>query len=432
MAKISPMVRVGSGAFWSFFAQFVSAVGSLVAGILVARVLGPEAKGILSIIQQYVAILVVALGFGISTANVYFIASRKVSVGSAVANSLVLLGTSTVLASGAIVAFFYLGDLPRQPWLIALAVGSYIANNAIIFFSGILMGAEGNRRPALSNLIAAAVSLVVFIDVYLTNTLTVSSVISATVIGNFFGFVFLVLPLGSKARTLKPDWSAFTQMFSYSAKGFAGELAAYVHLRLDILVVGFVLGKASAGIFSVGVSFAELIWFIPGALGAAVIASASRLEYGSKRDVSGFASRIATVLVIVTGIVLSVLVPEVLPLLFGAKFAPSVWIFFALLPGAMADGMLRVVNNYALSMGVVYWVEQFVGLAINACAVIFAAHYFGIQAVALASTISYTLVLVLISRKLRQANLITYREYFVIRKSDIEWTLRSLRSYVRR
>lgn len=431
MAKVSSTVRVGSGAAWALIGQIGSAAGSMLVGVLIARLLGPSAKGTLSIIQQFVAVLVVFLGFGIGTANVYFIASNKVTIGHAVGNSFALLGISTGLASGLIALYFTITNVHASWLLWVLATLSFGAGCSLMLFSGVLMGMQGNRRPAIANTISAFSSLTTVVVATLFGHLSVELVIGATLVGNGAGLCYLLAPLMATRDDITVSLDSFKHMFSYALKGYVSELAGYVHLRLDVLVLGAMLGTTAAGLFSVGVSFAELIWFIPGALGVAVISAASRLHHGSKRDVSAFASRISTLLVVLSALALCLIVPWLLPLLFGQTFSPSVWVFFALLPGAMADGLLRVINNYALSMGIACWSEQVIAVIVNAVIVVIAASYGGIVEVALASTISYSTVLVLVALRLRREGKLKVAEFFIPRKTDVIWALDSVVSYAR-
>lgn len=432
MSKVSSTVRVGSGAFWSLAGQIVSAAGSMLVAVIAARLLGPSAKGTLSIIQQFVAILVILFGFGIGTANVYFIASGRVKPGHAVGNSFVLLLLTSVISFGALLAFFMLSNLGFSIPLILVASGSFTATSAVILFSGVRMGIEGNRRPATSGIISASTSLISVVVIAFSGHLSVTSVLVATLIGSIIGVAYLLWPLWAIRSDITFDFPSFKAMFDYASKGYLAELAGYVHLRLDILVIGMILGTASAGIFSVGVSFAELIWFIPGALGNAIISAASRLHQSEKREVSAFSSRISTALVLITGLLMCGVVPIAIPILFGSAFKVSVFVFFALIPGAIADGLLRVTNNYALSMGIVCWKEQIVGLMINAVLVYFAAHNLGIVAVALSSTISYSTVLLLIARRLRRQGLLSGSEFYLLRQSDVGWALQSASTYLGR
>src|SRR3989344_3580733 len=115
--------------------------------IIVARVLGPEGKGIYSLILLIPGLLMVLGSFGIESANVYFIGKDKYKTKDIVANSLILsfaLGIILIIIFGIISQFnffqnFIISDnIPIfQIWLVVLIIPIYFIST---FFRNILRG----------------------------------------------------------------------------------------------------------------------------------------------------------------------------------------------------------------------------------------------------------------------------------------------------
>jgi len=73
----TPLIRIGSTSAYQFAAQVVALGVNFIVSVLVARTLGPEGKGQLSVLQQVPGILIVVLNFGLSYSNFYFVGRRK-------------------------------------------------------------------------------------------------------------------------------------------------------------------------------------------------------------------------------------------------------------------------------------------------------------------------------------------------------------------
>src|SRR5450756_1483150 len=82
---------------------------------------------------------------------------------------------------------------------------------------------------------------------------------------------------------LRPDWAAARAASSFSARVHLSNVAGFLLERQDVLLLGWLSGAAAVGLYSVGVSFAELTWYIPSALCTAIMARGGR---GSESSLS--------------------------------------------------------------------------------------------------------------------------------------------------
>lgn len=101
-------VRLGSGTAYGLASQVVNLGTSFLVGVLIARLLGPEGKGTLSVVLQVTGILLVALNLGIAGSNLYFIARGRMSAGTALGNSMLMALVCGAVAAPFIVALMIL------------------------------------------------------------------------------------------------------------------------------------------------------------------------------------------------------------------------------------------------------------------------------------------------------------------------------------
>src|SRR6266496_5469205 len=101
LATVSSRRRFSVQVAWTFAARILMIFNSVVAGIIVARWLGPEGVGQLAVINVSVATIVQLGSLGLPSANIYFIAHDRNHLASAAVNSLLFsLVVGSALALG--------------------------------------------------------------------------------------------------------------------------------------------------------------------------------------------------------------------------------------------------------------------------------------------------------------------------------------------
>ena len=431
----NPRVRLGSGSALSLAAQIIGLGASFIVGVVAARTLGVAGKGILSVIMQTPGILVVVLDLGIGTSTVYFISRGEMRPGSAAANSLVMAGAIGVLAAPLVymllaTRFAVVGGVPTLAIVVALLVVP--TSLAAMWVNSISVGVGNLTLPLRSAIISAVTMLLVLAILVVSDHASLGMIAVASLAGTVVGIFVLLFGLRRVITPFRPDWAAARATSSFSARVHLSNVAGFLLERQDILLLAWLSGAAAVGLYSVGVSFAELSWHIPSALCTAIMA---RGPYGSESsgvDYVTRAARIAVILMLVTVGVSAIVVPLAVPLIYGGAFAPAVYPFFALLPGVMADGIARILWTHQVVRGRLYWRQALVGTAGNAILVIALAPRLGPVGAALASTIAYGGLAFYIVRRFRADTGATYAEMLLPRRDDAEVILTTVKRMLTR
>jgi O-antigen/teichoic acid export membrane protein len=423
------------GAMLSFVAQIVGLVASFLIGILIARALGPVGKGVLTVVMQVPGLLAIILNFGVASANIYFVSHERVSARVAFANSLLLTAGAALVSAPVIML------LLRGPLAVVQGVGAVAAVCAMLsapasLLAGWVMGIAsglGRLRYALWFSLASSgvtiLGLVVMVVLQRTGVGFVSAIsLAGTIVG------ITVVSWGIRDRVARPaiDLAALRAMVGYSVRSHLGGIAGYLHLRQDVLILGWLAGAGPVGIYSVGVSFAELMWYAPSALGNVILAKVARTSDDSAHDYVARSSRVSLLLMLVSGALAIVIVPGVIPLLFGARFFQSGLVFLILLPGVLADGVARIIWSYNLATDHIYWRESLVATAGNAILAFGLVRLFGIYGAAGASTVSYTAFAAVLIWRVTSDTGLTVGDLLLIRRDDVRLVSAGLRAMVGR
>jgi O-antigen/teichoic acid export membrane protein len=187
------------------------------------------------------------------------------------------------------------------------------------------------------------------------------------------------------------DLSLARQVWLYAIRGQVGNVMLLVNLRLDFVIVDLVAGPAALGIYAVASKYAELLrqpsdavlWvayprFARGGGAAPVAAARATMRRAGLAVAAG-------------AIPLAVLSPLVIPVLFGAPFAPAVLPACILLIGLAGEGVAAVAIAYLYGHGMPGIASTGVGLGVVVTVVLdlLLIPKMGIVGAAVASTAAY-------------------------------------------
>jgi O-antigen/teichoic acid export membrane protein len=431
----TPRVRLGSGSALSLATQVIGLGASFLVGVVAARTLGVAGKGTLSVIMQTPGILVIILDLGIATSTIYFVSRRELRPGSAAANSILIAGAIGVLAVPLVYVllasrFAVVSGVP----MLAVVVAILIVPTSLLaaWTNAVSVGVGNLVLPLRCAITSAGTMLVVLAALVVSGHASVGTIAAASLAGTVAGLVVFAFGLRRVVTPLRPDWAAARAASSFSARVHLSNVAGFLLERQDVLLLGWLSGAAAVGLYSVGVSFAELTWYIPSALCTAIMARGGRGSESSGVDYVTRATRIALIIMIGTVGVSLIAVPLVIPLIYGRAFAPAMYSFFALLPGVMADGIARVLWAYQTTRGRLYWRQALAGTAVNAALVILLAPRLGPVGAALASTVAYTGLAAYMIRRFHVDTGARYADILMPQRVDVEVMFRTAKRMLTR
>lgn len=387
-------------------------LGSFLSGLIVARMLGVEMTGVVS-----VAIWGAAMASSVASVGIPFTISRFIP-------ELVAKG-ETAAARALPVSLFWpymlLSQLPALAFL-GLAAWAYthpgvptggatpaISNDPFIcivlaFFCtaqalgdysrGYLKGIQEFDTIAMSTIIAMAVQLVaICVGAYF---FSYHGAVIGYIVGNL-PFAYLVKRVVGRPTALSPDLKR--RVVRYSGYRWAAEIASvFVWSRVELFFLQAWWGPESVGLFTVGLTLANLAVLGPLMLTWGLLPRFSE-QFGrneTENMQNGYATgtRILAFLVFPACFGLAAIMPEFLPLVFGEPFRASVPIAIVLVCGAAVTSTTAVGGNVLLAMerSDIDFYSGLLGAGLTAISGFFIIATFGPMGAAWSRAISQTLV----------------------------------------
>ncbi len=343
---LDPVARGSALLFWS---KVAGNAGFFVAVLILARALGPTGRGTIAFITVTALVAARLAGLGVGEATAVFVARRPEARGVLLANVVVFMSASALLAAtvacGALVA---LGDYrpagvggPELTILAGATLVSALGESGYFF----LLGRDRIGPLALVTATASWVYPVLLVTLWSTVGLTV---LRAALAWTAAETIRALAYLGQSRRGItleRPDSGLLIEAVRFGSRAWVGSLARFLNFRTDQILLGLLASEAALGVYAVAVNASEVLLYLPAATATALLPIAARTEAGLRTEQALHAFRSAAVVTFGVGIVAAALGPLLLPVIFGEPFEASVTPFLWLLPGALGFAAMVVFSN---------------------------------------------------------------------------------------
>jgi O-antigen/teichoic acid export membrane protein len=278
---------------------------------------------------------------------------------------------------------------------LAIALVGIPAALAAMFLQSVLLGIGRMVAYNCVEVTASAVAVAALVVVDVLSGLTVARALAILVSAQILAATtYVVLLTPERPLRLRFERRLAFEMLKYGLRVYAATVLAYLLIRFDLLLVNALVGRTEAGLYSVAVAGADVMYLLPSVIALNLFARVSR---GSGTETTAEVFRSVAILY---GVVCLASIPLARPavdLLFGADFEKAVPLYYWLVPGIFSLGMLNILANHFAGRGfpraaVLVWIPALaVNLAINLAFL----HREGAYIASLASTVAYTFLLVL-------------------------------------
>ena len=382
------------------FATRILLIGiGLVTSVLVARILGPEGRGLYAVAMAIGAIGVQFGNLGLHASNTYSLASERSHLPALVGNTLIV--SSVVGGSGSVLAWIVFSLRPElapvHGLLLMLSLLWIPFGLAYLLLVNLLLGIHEVRAYNKVELTNQILCVILIGLLMLAGAVSVDTVFSATLIALFVGLCFAFFVLKKHlAEFPRPSISLFRNNIVYGLKVYLASFFSFLVLRVDLLLIKYLVGAEQAGYYSISATMADMVYILPVVIGTILFPKLSeikelQLKWAVTKKVSIFTGGMMILLACFT-------VPFARPavkLLFGVAYLPAVTPFLWLLPGIVALSAQTIFIIFLSSSGLPWSAVgyMFVALLINITLNIVLIPKAGILGASIASTISYSLML---------------------------------------
>ncbi len=329
--------------------QAATGVFALLTEICYTRILGPQARGAISLCLMSVAFGVLLGSAGGEGSIVYWTSKEKGSYARWLPGVFVWGALGSILACALWYLSFWSFHFPFLRGVSLPAAWLVLANiPAAIFFSysmALLAGRESFFWRSSNAVARQVVALIVFVSV----VLMAGRSVTAALWGSFIGCLAASLATLFLLRgELQGFWQASLALpntiptLAYGLRGQIGNLATFFTYRLDIFIISYFLPLSQLGYYALGVTISEVLWQIPSAVGSALFPRTARTAAEDATQFTCFLMRQVLLVTCVCGALIALLAPFFVPFVFGTAFHPSTAVVLFLLPGTMALCLAKV------------------------------------------------------------------------------------------
>jgi O-antigen/teichoic acid export membrane protein len=363
-----------------------------------ARLLGPAPQGLISLCLMSVVFGAVVGSIGSEATAVVWISKAKGHPETWFSAVMLWVASGTAIACTlwAVIYWrwhpkFLKGLTPGLAWLVLLAIP------ATVLFSMVTALFAGEERFRLRSLVAL-INRVSYLAIFLLcipllgrrPEAGVLGYLGGLVVASFIGWTYLrhffreIWKIGKARESLLPT-------LSFGVRGQSGTLATFFSYRLDVFMVNYFLDASQVGLYSLGVLISETLWQLPGIVSTALCPRTARTVDSGADSFTSMVLRQVFLMTMVVGLAIAVFSPFVLPLIFGARFAPSVAVIWWILPGTIMLALGKVCGADLVGRGLVIHtpISSYIGMVLTLILDWFLIPSMGIRGAALASSIAY-------------------------------------------
>jgi len=394
-----PQIRpIGSREFVStLMTNVVIQACTVVQGILVARLLGPVGRGQFAAAILWPGVFAAIGGMGVSV-SLARRAGRGADLARVIRTGLLLtMLTGTVTAALCAIAIPWL--LPGDDTILRKAayvfVPYIIFNQVSLAMIAIDQGAGWFGRMNWTRLIVNPVYLALVIVLWLAGIRDVFwFVVSLLIAGGAVAFARVGLALWHAPipGSVEPVKTVFGEALPYGLAGLLGGATG----AADKALLLYLLGTTQLGFYTVAMTAASVVNSLAGAAGTVTFGMSTQAKEREGFDRVARVFRFTAWTWVLAGAAVAIIIPVMLPLLYGAAFRPAIWPAIILIPAAALAGQASILEHAIQAQG-----RAFIGLGGRAAGLLVMiavgwslAPVFGILGVVFAAIGSQAVVLV--------------------------------------
>ncbi|MFN3916645.1 MAG: oligosaccharide flippase family protein [Flavobacteriales bacterium] len=329
----------------TFLVQFPTIFLGVISGVFITRILGPEGKGVHSIMFANLELLALFLSFGADLGIVYFMSNKKIAPEKLAGLAFWTIVISVILAfmmiflSGKNWNIFFpekYDGLFYQLFLFVIFCITLINGLCASFLKGAMQFKRINRIMLFNSVInVLGFGLLYLLRSSLPFEAGIKSVLIASILMLTLNSVFWIYSF-LKLINIKPDIWGINKMhiklfYGYTIVGFMGMVVNFFNYRLDIWMVSYYKGEEQLGYYTLAVNVAQFMLLFSRTMGVIMLPYLSEKSNDERKELFVLFSRINTTITLGFLLIFLVVGQLVIPLLYGQVFIASVPSFYILI-----------------------------------------------------------------------------------------------------
>ena len=367
--------------------------------ILFAKVLGAENRGIYSYIVLIIGLCYDYGHFGINIVSSIYLKDNKFRKNEVYNTNLKFLVLSSSIISiiliGLRISNIFLVTYPI--WTVIIGSGLIIVTMLSYYMINCYIAEEKLYYVNRFMIAQAVIEFSVNIILIFLGKFNVQNIL----LNRFITYLVMLLVITYKLKLMTSveyklksifKINILQAEFSNSLAAYFAAILVYLNYRVDQFMIKPELGLEQLGVYTLGVSLAEMVFLIPNSIGSAFLGRLMNCTDEEKEKTINSTVKISfylSLFIVVGGIVVSPLIPFV----YGKEFTQSVSVTIILLLGTVMASFGKILSNVYMSQGMmrVELKYGFISFVINLILNFVMIPTMGIVGSAIASTISYVI-----------------------------------------
>lgn len=402
----------------------------LIASVLTARVLGPEARGEYALCFMIVNTTVFFAQLHLGQSVVYHIGRHRLSASPALGATLALV----VVIGGLVLA----GLHAASPWLLKEFSGLTLEPLSVIALAAPLMLANS----VLTDFFRGIDRLDLFNACrLLTPVLRVIGLASAFLLGGdllealyailIVEIVILPVQLILLLRLVKPRFerlaSISTSFLDFGARMVGASAIGQVDHRVSGFIVAYYLASDQLAFFNIAEGLVSNLMALPTLVGDVLLPKIARQGEAEAARMTAATCRSTLFVTALVSLVIAVLSHLIVIGLYGAEYQPAALVVVALLPVAVGRAGVRILSRYVMVINrlrvLVY--ANAITLTVHVLLLLVLVPSGGIVGAAIATSITYALRFVIVCGAFRSLSGLGLRETLIVDREDLARLVRA-------
>lgn len=423
--------------FYTFLTQLPTLLLYFAASTVMTRMLGDVGRGEYALLNNQVVLFTMLASFNIGLGITFFTAKGSSDLRDSIgtASTVLLLTTAALpillwaLSNSSVITRVLMPDT-RSQWpywaYVYASITLGLVNSSV---AAVLLGMKKfkvlNGMAILNAVLSAAGFSVLYLfrhSISIENRLPAVLIVSLVVMVVQTSSWCLLYAVHVKLPPIPVwSWAVIRPILTFSLIGYLNNLINLVNYRFDVWVVDQYHGPAALGLYAVAVGMGQLLFYVPDPFSRVV----QPFLFGQKKDemLSRYkaVNRLNFTTLLLAGLAMGLTAPWILSILFGDVFKDSAPALQLLLPGILFSGATKMLSQLVVQRGQQSFslLATAIGAAFTIALDLLLIPIWGIKGAALASTLSYLLILSVILLVIRYRIGIAVHDMFLLRRSDL-------------
>ena len=436
MAKNNSLRKKGfSSDFFSLLhGKSLHVVLTLLVGVILARGLGPEGRGVLAGIMVYPMLLQGLLEGGLRQSAIYQIGKRTYPLEDILGSLFFGFVISSLIGgAGSYIAIALFVKTNISGVLIA-AISIFIsAQIGISYIKGVLLGMQEISSFSRTIWMPTFFLVITLIVIEFGPGLSVESSITATIVASLLGLFHAIWHLSRKVKLrFRVKVSVLWEMLRLGVVYAMALFSITLNYRIDVALLSFWSTSSEVGLYTVATNLGELIWFLPGIMVPLIFSRSANNDSTDHLRKFIMLVKFSIPISCICATILGVVGYFVIPIFYGPSFTHSSYSLILLLPGLTTMIIFKLLNADLAGRGeaLLSLYSMIPAIALNIILNYFFIPLYGAAGAAFSSTISYIFCSLIFFLKYTKKRGVSFSQLFTYSHDDLLFVKKRIISLV--